>query len=194
MAADEKDLHALEHPKFGHEVQDVNAYAITKFGIGLTLTIIVSMFVLWGLFNYFKSNVIAEFGGDPTAGVGKDARRMPPEPRLQSTPRLDLSAVRAAEDQILNGYAVVEGTKGAVRIPIDRAMEILAQRGLPARSEAPPAAGNPYAPRRSGVNWEAPQPGAPPAAGGVESTHPGSLGPLKRQGGERPSQSEGTKK
>ena len=99
------------------------------------------MFVLWGLFNYFKSNVIAEFGGDPTAGVGKDARRMPPEPRLQSTLRLDLSAVRAAEDQILNGYAVVEGTKGAVRIPIDRAMEILAQRGLPARSEAPPAAG-----------------------------------------------------
>jgi len=42
--------------------------------------------------------------------------------------------MRAEEDKILKNYGWIDQEKGIVRIPIDRAIEILAQRGLPARS------------------------------------------------------------
>jgi hypothetical protein len=130
----------LEHPKFGHEEKDVNFIAITKFGIGLTLTIIVSLFVLWGLFHYFVSSEEKSYGAAaPLAGVEQNAEKAPPQPRLQATPPIDLREMRAAEDQLLQHYSWVDRDKGVVRIPIERAMDILAERGLPFR----PAAGQP---------------------------------------------------
>lgn len=56
-------------------------------------------------------------------------------PRLQLAPDVDLQAFRAREDAELNSYGWIDRTAGVVRIPIDRAMELIAQRGLPARSE-----------------------------------------------------------
>ena len=53
----------------------------------------------------------------------------------------DLAAFRAKEDAKLHGYAWVDKDAGVVRIPIERAMEMIAERGLMAI--APPA---PHAP------------------------------------------------
>jgi hypothetical protein len=53
---------------------------------------------------------------------------------------LELKAVRDAEDQRLATYGWVDQAKGVVRIPIDRAIDLLSQRGLPARKQSPPAA------------------------------------------------------
>jgi hypothetical protein len=47
-----------------------------------------------------------------------------------------LKAIRAAEDQVLNGYAWMDPEKGVVRIPIDRAIDLLSERGLPSRPQA----------------------------------------------------------
>ena len=60
---------------------------------------------------------------------------MPPEPRLQIHPREDLQDLRASEDAILNSYGWVDKNAGIVRIPIDEAMKLILQRGLPARQE-----------------------------------------------------------
>ena len=43
--------------------------------------------------------------------------------------------MRAAEDQVLHNYAWLDQANGIVRIPIDRAMELIEQRGPPARKE-----------------------------------------------------------
>ena len=40
------------------------------------------------------------------------------------------------EEQTLHSYGWVDQQAGVVRIPIDRAMELLAQRGLPTRPQA----------------------------------------------------------
>ena len=61
-----------------------------------------------------------------------------PQPQLQKTPMLDLRAIRAEEDKLLNGYAWVDQPKGVVRIPVSQAIEILATRGLPAHTAPPP--------------------------------------------------------
>ena len=61
--------------------------------------------------------------------------RLPPEPRLQTNPREDLRDLRAQEDAILGSYALVDKDRGVVRIPIDEAMKLIVQRGLPARTQ-----------------------------------------------------------
>jgi hypothetical protein len=55
-------------------------------------------------------------------------RQVPPEPRLQADPLGDLRALRAEEDALLHGYAWVDRKAGAVRIPIERAMALLAEQ------------------------------------------------------------------
>jgi hypothetical protein len=64
---------------------------------------------------------------------------LPPEPRLQVDPQAEWQQVRATAQATLHSYG--QGSGGAVRIPIDRAMDLLAQRGLPARAEPSPDAG-----------------------------------------------------
>ena len=54
-----------------------------------------------------------------------------PEPRLQVAPAVDMSLFRAKEEAELNSYGWVNQTAGVVRIPIRRAMELIAERGLP---------------------------------------------------------------
>jgi hypothetical protein len=61
-------------------------------------------------------------------------RQSPPGPRLQVAPAKDLDEVRATEDSVLNSYGWVVPNAGVVRIPIDRAIELVVQRGLPVRS------------------------------------------------------------
>jgi hypothetical protein len=55
----------------------------------------------------------------------------PPAPRLQIDPRRDLDALRALETSRLSSYGWVNRADGIVHIPIDRAMQLTAQRGLP---------------------------------------------------------------
>ena len=58
----------------------------------------------------------------------------PPEPRVEEIPSAQLRDFRAAEDTILKGTAWVDRQAGTARIPIDRAIDMLAEHPLPARS------------------------------------------------------------
>jgi hypothetical protein len=120
-----------KHPHIGHETTDVNVWAVGKFAIGLVVVCVVSIGLLFGLLKFFQSR--EETGVANTV----EPTKMFPEPQLQKTPIPDLKAIRAEEDKLLNGYAWVDQRKGVVRIPVDRAIEVLAQRGLPTRSEVP---------------------------------------------------------
>ena len=53
----------------------------------------------------------------------------PPAPRLQPAPRADLAAERSREESRLTGYAWIDPEQGIARIPIERAMAIVAARG-----------------------------------------------------------------
>jgi len=60
-----------------------------------------------------------------------DDRGLYPEPRLQENPSADLIAMRKADRAELAAYGWVDRKAGLVKIPIERAMEILARKGLP---------------------------------------------------------------
>jgi hypothetical protein len=119
------------NPEVHHEESDVNVRAIFGFCAGLVAVAVAVHFGVWLMFQYFTSREAAR---EPIAyplAAGQD--RLPPEPRLQTNPREDLRALRAHEDQVLNGYAWVDKNGGVVRVPIEEAMKITLKRGLPAR-------------------------------------------------------------
>ena len=55
----------------------------------------------------------------------------PPAPRLQIDPHADLTALRAAKNAQLSSYGWIDRPGGVIRLPIDRAMQLTAERGLP---------------------------------------------------------------
>jgi hypothetical protein len=118
-----------KHPHIGHETTDVNVWAVGKFAIGLVVVCVVSIALLFGLLKFFQSRE------ETSVANTVEPTKLFPQPQLQKTPIPDLKAIRAEEDKLLNGYAWVDQPKGVVRIPVDRAIEVLAQRGLPSRSE-----------------------------------------------------------
>jgi hypothetical protein len=113
-------------PRVGHETTDVNVWAVGKFGIALVVVCVMSIALLWGLLKYFQSEQATSMATtvEPT--------KLFPQPRLQRTPVLDLRAIRAEEDKVLDSYAWVDQKQGVVRIPVALAIDILAKRGLPA--------------------------------------------------------------
>jgi len=159
----------LARPEFGqpelhHEQRDIDVWAIGKFAIALVLLSIVALAGLFGLYQYF----LKQAGGrlqQTAKGFNVDARHRPPAPQLEETPVLDWQRQRAAEEQILHSYAWISQKDGLVRVPIDRAIELLAQRRLPARSSAPVSdSGSVTVPTASALGPKMQQPGGPLAA------------------------------
>jgi len=63
-------------------------------------------------------------------------RMLPPRPRLQTQPHLELQDYCAVQQKEVSTYGWVNQESGVVRIPVDRAMELILAKGLPARSTA----------------------------------------------------------
>jgi hypothetical protein len=134
--ADKKDLQPrlpdLSDPAQRHESQDVNIWAIGKVGIGLILTTIISLFLVLGVFRYLEQQDQAS-QPKPAAGVEVPPSQQPPEPRLLANEPEDLKQVRSSEDQTLATYGWADPQHTHVRIPIDKAIDQVAQHGLPSR-------------------------------------------------------------
>jgi hypothetical protein len=58
-------------------------------------------------------------------------RLLPPEPRLQADPPRDLEEFLAREEEFLTTYGWINREEGIVRLPVGRAMTLIAEQGLP---------------------------------------------------------------
>ena len=147
----------------GHEKRDIRVRPLVLAGTIFVAAWALAFILAWLLFTYFIRRE-ARLSPPPNFLEQMYGRQVPPEPRLQTNPLLELQQMRADEDTALHSYGWVERQAGTVHIPIDRAMALLAQRGLPARSEAAPAA--PVAPEAGRPEPEPPSAQPPPAGGG----------------------------
>ena len=133
-----------------YERQDISARGIFYFIAGLLAATLLISLLLSGLYKILDKRF--ETGQPPVnplaANVPKDTRQVPPQypetafpdPRLETDERTQLYSIRIAEERKLNSYGWVDEKAGTVHIPIERAMELLAQRGLPLR---PPSGAQP---------------------------------------------------
>jgi hypothetical protein len=135
MAESTNDHKTQDHGNAGvsHERRDVNVFQISAFGIGLLLGCIVVVFAMYGLFTYLFKREDAKNARNPTATMLSERAKLPPEPRLQAQPKVELKDLKADEDAILSSYGWIDPNKGIVRIPIDQAIDIVAQKGLPSK-------------------------------------------------------------
>ncbi|HEV2540764.1 MAG TPA: hypothetical protein VGU03_13810 [Frateuria sp.] len=73
-----------------------------------------------------------------TAGAAP-VRPIPPQPRLQPDPAADIAAERSQQRSRLEGYQWMDGAHTVARIPVARAMELVAAgKGLPLTPTLPP--------------------------------------------------------
>jgi hypothetical protein len=132
-----------EHdPHGGYERTDASAGGTFRAGLWILGIMVVTAFLLVPAFRLLARMESA--AQPPPAEVVKSEVSDPVKsfPKLvESEPRV-LAEFRAQERALLTTYAWVEKDKGKVRIPIDEAMRIVAERGLP-KFEAPAAAAAP---------------------------------------------------
>lgn len=121
-------------PSGAYEPSDLNPRWIVMFGIGILVAIalavlITALIIYYRATQYTKREV-------PLPRLAKE-REINPQPRLDVDAPSQLREMRAGEDAMLSSYGWADKDAGVVRIPIDRAMEILASQGLPARKAEP---------------------------------------------------------
>ena len=130
----EHDLQALETGN--HEPDEIAFGGILKVGVVLTVVTVASYVIVLGVFWLFDRQATANEPAPvyPMAvGLGD---RLPPEPRLQTDPKQELRTLREHQHQTLEGFEWVDKNAGVVRLPIEQAMKMTLERGLPARAQS----------------------------------------------------------
>lgn len=129
MATDSKQ-DTPSNPEVRHETRDVHAGPILWFLLGLVVVgLVIHGLVAWLLTGLADEHQRAQ---PPTSPVAQERPRFPanlkaiPEPRLQESEFDDARQLRDAEERILTTYGWVKPDAKTIRIPIDRAMELLA--------------------------------------------------------------------
>lgn len=147
-----------ESKKLGYELTDANTTDIAGFLVVMAASIAVVFVLAFGigkLINHAlnqedgKANKWSQLAGSKPGNMESDPQIEQqqlqqlvtrfPAPRLQSDDgNMDVAEMHAREDMLLNYYTWVDEKKQIVRIPIERAMQIIAQKGLPVESQQEP--------------------------------------------------------
>lgn len=115
------------------ETSDVSASAMARWGVALLVFMFGSMLAM--LIYYMV------LGGQMRAArtAATAEQRLAPWPRLQANPIKEYQDFQREQKAAETSYAWVDPTRDVVRIPVDRAVELVLERGLPRwRSETPP--------------------------------------------------------
>jgi hypothetical protein len=135
----------------GYEASDVRVSGVVIFLVALTIFAVVTGLLAYGVGKVLDARMNKEDGPPNRWARPVDVRplgNMPSNPEMQSklsemtqsfpAPRVqtddgnqDVADLHAREDLLLDNYSWADGAHSKVRIPIERAMELIAQRGLP---------------------------------------------------------------
>jgi hypothetical protein len=137
--ADDEYLNTTEGA--GHEHTDANVWMIVQFAIWLVLSAVAVHIAMWFMFRVFVSQREAASTPEFPLAVGQE-HRLPAGPRLQRFPANEIYQFRTNENEQLNSYGWIDRNAGTVHIPIDDAMRLTLQRGLPSRAQTAPADGD----------------------------------------------------
>jgi hypothetical protein len=122
-------------PGSTYEHTDANVWIIVKFLFWLAISAVVVHFGL-GLLYALLIDRAMERGEQQYPLTAGQEERLPPTPRLQQFPRNELYDFRAGEETFLQGYGWMNKEAGTVHIPIEEAMRLTVERGLPSRAPA----------------------------------------------------------
>lgn len=126
--------HDLSQHPLGHEPDRVSIPGILWTGFGVVLLVLFAVVAMWGLFEFAGPRMkVAE-----RVGTRPAPRERLSEPLLDPHQPAELEALRQREDAVLSSYGWIDEERGIARVPIDRAMKMLAERHRPSEEAAPP--------------------------------------------------------
>jgi hypothetical protein len=130
----------------GYERTDIGIAGVLYFLLGLLVAGILVYFVVNGLYAFLQKrsdaeqtpiNPLVTNAPADTRHIERDYPRTAfPDPKLEEDERGQLNGIRLKEEQTLSTYDYVDKNAGTIRIPIDRAMDLIALRGLPTRAQS----------------------------------------------------------
>lgn len=131
----------LDHNDF--EREDLSPAGVMYFMAGLAVVVIAIYIIVSGMYGFLDRyerknqanvNPMVTPQGDTRLVTPEDPLAFP-QPRLETDERTQLTDFIQKQDQKLLTYGWIDKDAGTVRIPIDRAMDLIAERGLPVRPE-----------------------------------------------------------
>src|SRR3981189_2569739 len=155
-------------PKIDHdgfEQEDLSSRSALYFLAGLVLVCLVVYLIVFGMYRFLDSYATAHQPpmtpmvtpeADTRAVTPQNAETFP-QPRLEENERTQFRSFIEDQDRKLATYDWVDKDRGTVRIPIDRAMELIAQRGLPVHEEGASSAPSSAAQTSAPVKKQAPK-------------------------------------
>jgi hypothetical protein len=144
--------HGATEARASFERGDIGAKGVVYFLLAIAGgTVLIAAFLV-GLFYVLDKReraqqpavnaLITNAPADTRHVPEKYADKAFPDPRLETNERGQLDDIRLPEDEKLSSYGWADEKAGTVHIPIERAMELLAQRGLPTRGGEQSVAGH----------------------------------------------------
>ncbi len=121
------------HDSLGHETTDAKIPPIIHTAGGLAIGAALVIWLVYGIFQYLAGHPVTTAPPNPMSAADQ---QFPPVPRIEEHPATELQQLRQQEDLMLQTYGWADKNVGAVRIPIDRAMELELQRAFAAPKES----------------------------------------------------------
>jgi hypothetical protein len=118
--------------------QEIDLKGIVNVGVWLAVVTVASFGASWLFYRGLSSYERRTLDRAPSPVREAAAPRPPAGPLLQESPESDLAAFRHAEQAKLSGWGWVDRTHQVAHVPVDRAIEAVAAKGLP--DFTPPAA------------------------------------------------------
>ncbi|MGE3840987.1 MAG: hypothetical protein AB7I50_05315 [Vicinamibacterales bacterium] len=140
----------------GHETSDADVSGVGKTLLYTGIFVAMCFVFIWFMFGVLRSDAVTRDSGTSPA-VPREGDRRPPLPRLQVRPTDELTAFRQQQQETLDTWEWSNPEHTLARVPVGRAMDMVAEHGLP-EPPAPPAAAA-----------EAAQPAGTPAPGTAQT-------------------------
>src|ERR1700759_2829663 len=112
-----------------HERKDIDVVSLFTIVLILFVSCGIILSIVAIMMHYFSLKEPAHTAGQPTIPTTR-VEEFPP-PHLEIKPGASLAELRAGEEADLNSYGWVDRKTETIRIPIDRAMQLILARGLP---------------------------------------------------------------
>jgi len=126
-------------PGSTYEHTDASVWIIVRFMFWLAISAVI-IHVGLGLLYALLIERAEETGEQRYPLAATQGGRLPPTPRLQQFPNKEFYEFRVGEEAFLEGYGWMNKETGIVHIPIEDAMRLMVERGLPSRTPADGAA------------------------------------------------------
>jgi len=135
------------HPQQSYAAKQLSRYDMQVAGVVVYVVAMAMLFVvalvLMLFWNETATQAHAQSRAAATAGQQNKLAELTqplPQPEMRAEDvNDDIAQLHAREDLLLANYTRVDGKPGKVRIPVGRAMALMAQRGLPTAAAMPSA-------------------------------------------------------